>query len=211
MLGLAVAGIGLAVMGVGSVAQAQQVPIKATYNGAFGSGCPKNGQPTAFLNNGTDLVLGFGLLNAQVPTASGGLVDHKSCEIFLQITAPAGTQYRLTRVLSGGFASVTPGATAVHLSSYRFQVGPSAYFEPTLLTNDDEPPPGTPWFKDADLHANPKLPDGVWSVCGTNRDLVISEALTVSNKEAVDPTQTSLISEDISWYSTFFLEFRPCP
>jgi hypothetical protein len=209
-LGSAMAAMGLVVIGLGPVARAQSVQVTATYNAAFGSGCPKNGKPVAYLNNGTDLVLGFGQLIAQVPTANGGLVDHKSCDIFLQITPPPGKQYRITRVLSGGSASIQPGAIGVQLSSYRFQLGPTAYFEPLLLTNDDAPPPGQSWFKAAMLHSNPRQPDGVWSVCGTNRDLIITESVTASNKEAFDPTETSSISQDFSWYSTFFLEFRDC-
>ncbi len=118
----AFAAVLLAAAAPASAAQAAPADeLAVTVVTANGSGCPNAPATAQILPDGTSFTIDFGGYVAWAGGGAPATAFRKNCQFSLQITAPEGMTYAVTKAEYSGFALLNDGVSGVQTARYYFQ------------------------------------------------------------------------------------------
>ena len=165
---------------------------------ANGSGCPNASATAQILPDGSSFTIDF---DGYVAWAGGGApatASRKNCQFSLQITAPDGMTYAVTKAEYSGFALLDDGVSGVQAARYYFQGQSStttvSHRFTGALTDD---------WRTADVFAPEQL---VFAPCYAQRNLNLNTELRVTPQSPSADLNAMVMNPSI----TLHLALQPC-
>lgn len=148
-----------------------------------GSGCPAGTSTITVSPDNTSATVTFDRYMALIGVGAKATDFRKTCQIALQMHAPAGFTYAVLQADYRGYASLAPGANAQFKTSYSFQ-GTA----PTAVNSHGWNGPMDEGWASSDVSDVTSLN---WAPCGENRYLNINTELRVNAGASDTKTTTS--------------------
>ncbi|MDQ1296001.1 MAG: hypothetical protein QG608_3888 [Actinomycetota bacterium] len=189
----------------GTTAVPPKIPVTVTMVTANGTGCPGGTTAVVPYPDGTGLHViytDYGVRDgAGVPLTEA----RKNCQVSLQVRAPSGFTYAVSRASYRGHADLVPGTVGTLRSEYRFAGMPQTDIHRHTFT---EPFEG-PWS----VVEVPSADSLQFAPCGENRILNLNTELRVRNGSAAGGQVSFLVMDSATTGSSsdYEFEWKTCP
>ncbi|WP_041833782.1 DUF4360 domain-containing protein [Actinoplanes sp. N902-109] len=153
-----------------------------------GSGCPAGTTAVAVSPDNTAFTVTYSSYTALVGIGATSTDWRKNCQLNIVVHVPQGFTYAISQTDYRGFASLSPGATAIERANYYFQGQSQTVYSSHTFAG--------PFGDDWQTTDNVDLAALVWAPCGVLRNLNINTELRAMAGSSNPATSTSFISMD---------------